>query len=84
MTLDSLLALGQNAQYLVDAPWGPVISRISGTLRASLPRIEKDNKPIIDFLDELMPVIIKHWPAVGPAVNDYLPIVQQLIKDAKT
>jgi len=83
MTLDNVLQLGTNAHYLVDAPWGPIISRVSADVRASLPRIEKDYPAIVAFLNEVIPVVQKHWPAVGPAINDLLPILQQIAKDMK-
>jgi hypothetical protein len=60
-----------------------VISRVSGTIRASLPRIEKDLPGIVDFLNEVIPVIQKHWRTVGPEINDLLPIIEQIAKDAK-
>lgn len=44
-------------------------------------RIEKDITPIKRFLLRVLPIIREEWPAVGPAVNDLIPILEEAAKD---
>ena len=83
MNLDTVLEFGQRAEFIVSPPWGTVIAHVSGTVRASMPRIQKDLPGIVAFLNEVLPIIQKHWPTVGPEINDLLPIALQIAKDLK-
>lgn len=79
LSLDNELEILQQVVRLAPAPLGPRLINVVGTLRASLPRLEKDLPPLIDFLNDLLPVVRKHWQVVGPAINDLLPILEKII-----
>jgi len=84
MTPDTALSWLQTASQLIDPPWGPRINKVAGDLRASFGRGEKDVAPILAMVTELVPIIKKHWPVVGPAINDLLPVIEVIAKDLQS
>jgi phage-related minor tail protein len=85
--MDPKTALGLAANTLplmISAPWGARLGKMAGTLAASWDRVIKDESPIADFLTEVLPIVQKHWPRVGPAINDLLPIIAEEVKEAES
>ena len=75
MSLDSELAVVQGALgWFVPTPRGQNYAKAIGILRANLPRVEADTPEILDFVNEMTPVIRKHFPALMAFEADFVPV----------
>ena len=83
MDLGEELWAAQKVASFWPTPDGPRWVRVITRLRAELPRFEKDVPPVYAFVVDVLPVIQKHWPMMGPAINDMLPLIEALLLDWK-
>ena len=98
MNVVDVLSFARRFTWALNAPDGPRINKILGTIAANYPRIQNDLPAIEAFLQDLLPliqkhmaffaelgvVLNKHWKPILASSNDLIPIIEAINQEAKS